>query len=383
MSRKFITILVLLSLGLSSCEFNKPAVTPLPANPPALPIITNTSTPTANDVSLSHFPSKAKFQVFILNPVRVCLAGNDFSSGNVCYGEKCSDCSCLWEDFDPPAPMTGIPPERINDPEYAGYAYHTCLNITLSEQEVAEIKEDMQLVSEKVYKWSEGALELEMSFTELAFDHTGFTAPDFVFGPFEVDDELLNPYVGVDTDFVYVVTGVYDREQQKNLAYWCGGSYGEMSIHGASYSYIQFNDICNSVLIGGEQVYEPLIHEWYHNLDWALLRINKVWDIYEGMAPDWATWERKNWPACGSGGDPKQWFPSIDYCEWDPDWIDCTNTTSAGMCPHAGEVDGQMSWYEHVIREHYPGAIQYIGNFCRDGRQDFGETGVDSGGACP
>ena len=196
MSRKFITILVLLSLGLSSCEFNKPAVTPLPANPPALPIITNTSTPTANDVSLSHFPSKAKFQVFILNPVRVCLAGNDFSSGNVCYGEKCSDCSCLWEDFDPPAPMTGIPPERINDPEYAGYAYRTCLNITLTGQEVADIEEDMRLVAEKVFEWSEGALELEMSFTELAFDHTGFTAPDFVFGPFEVDDELLNPYVG-------------------------------------------------------------------------------------------------------------------------------------------------------------------------------------------
>ena len=31
---------------------------------------------------------------------------------------------------------------------------------------------------------------------------------------------------------------------------------------------------------------------------------------------------------------------------------------------------------------HYPGYVNYIGNFCRDGRQDFGETGIDSGGAC-
>lgn len=380
MKRKILLLLLLLLL-LAGCEYTR--TTPVPTAIPSSPTVTATATPTANDSSLRYNPSTAKFQVFILNPVRTCLAGNEFASGNVCYGEVCGDCDCQPEDFDPPAPLIGIPPDHIDDPQYAGYAYHTCLTITLTPAEVEAVKQDMLLVADKVYEWSEGALELDMSFTELPYDHTGFVAPEFVFGPFEVDDDLLNPYVGVDTDFVYVVNGVYDREQNLNLAYACGGSYGEMSIHGAGYANIQYNDVCNSITIGGEQVYEPLIHEWYHNLDWALLNINQVQDIYEDAAPDWANWQHATWPACGLTGDPVMWFPSIDYCEWDPDWVDCNNTASAGRCIHAGEVDGEMSWYEHVIRAHFPGAIEFIGNYCRDGRQDITETGVDSGWPCP
>ncbi|HOE35402.1 MAG: hypothetical protein GX415_07125 [Chloroflexi bacterium] len=373
-----------LLIFLASCNF--PGHTPTPA-PTALPTAaatpTATGTTTANDNSLAHYPSKAKFQVFILNPVRTCLAGNDFASGSVCFGEKCGDCQCAWEDFDPPAPMTGIPPERIDDPEYAGYAHRVCLEITLTPEEVQAIEDDMRLVAEKVYEWSEGDLELQMSFTELPVDYTGFVAPDFVFGPFEVDDELLNPYVGVDTDFVYTVNGVFDREQNLNLAFACGGSYGEMSIHGAGYANIQYGPACNSITIGGETVYEPLIHEWYHNLDWALYNINQVPDALEGKNPDWSAWQRGSLPACGSKMTGLTWFPSIDLCEWDPDWIDCNNTQSAGRCVHAGEQDGEISWYEHVIRAHYPGAFRFIGNHCRDGRQDFTETGIDSGWPCP
>jgi len=77
------------------------------------------------------------------------------------------------------------------------------------------------------------------------------------------------------------------------------------------------------------------------------------------------------------------WFPSVDYCEWDPDWIDCNNQQSAGACLNAGEVNRLPSWYEHVLSEHYPRSISFIGNACRDGKQDWGETGIDSGGVCP
>ena len=193
----------------------------------------------------------------------------------------------------------------------------------------------------------------------------------------------MNPYVGVDTDFIYVVSGVYDREQNVNLAYACGGSYGEMSIHGAGYANIQYNDACNSITIGGQQVYEPLIHEWYHNLDWGLYRINQRPDAYEGDSPDWANWQHASWPACGTASNPVSWFPSIDLCEWDPDWIDCNNVASAGSCIHAGEVGGEMSWYEHVIRAHYPGCHPLYRQLLPDGRMDISETGVDSGWPCP
>ena len=145
---------ILLLLMLVGCNFPRPTPSPTPIQ--ITPKPTTTMTPTANDGSLAHYPSKAKFQVFILNPVRTCLAGNDFASGNVCYGEKCGDCACEWDDFDPPAPMVGIPPDKIDDPQYAAYAHRTCLDITLTAEEVEAIKQDMLLVADKVFEWSEG-----------------------------------------------------------------------------------------------------------------------------------------------------------------------------------------------------------------------------------
>ena len=358
-------------------------------NPFVITTIAPTSNPTPSRSATTtlhpgFFPSIAHFKVFILSPVSTCIAGNEFYSGNVCRGEKCGDCDCTAEDFDPPVPITGISPEHINDPAYSGYRYRECFEITLTEAEIAAIKRDMELTRDEVFKWSGGNLWLELDIRVLPHTYLGFVAPDFAFGPFEVDDELLNPYVSTETDFVYVVVGGIDHTRNLQLGYWCGGSYGEMSIHGAGYAYIQYQPGCNSVSINGEQVYEPLIHEWMHNLDWALYNIDQVPDLYQFNGPDWATWQPASWPACKQGApDPLAWFPSVDFCEWDPDWMDCNNVASAGLCPHAGEVAGMSSWYEHVISVHYPRHVDFNGNFCRDGVQDWGETGVDSGGACP
>jgi hypothetical protein len=272
----------------------------------------------------------------------------------------------------------------VNDPQYAGFEHKVCLEIKLTQEEIDKIIADMDHISDQVFEWSDGALDLQMDYTILPHDHVGFVAPDFVFGPFEVDDELLDPLVTTETDFVYVVTGVHDLKQGLNLAYACGGSYGEMSIRGAGYANIQYSDMCNSVMIGGRQVYEPLIHEWMHNLDWALYEINQVPDSFQHASPDWANWRHASWPACGKGAEiPLNWFPSVDFCEWDPDWIDCNNVASAGACLHAGELGGEISWYEHVISVHYPRDLDFIGNYCRDGRQDVSETGIDQGWPCP
>jgi hypothetical protein len=389
--KTFLTMLLTMLL-LTSCP-GKASTVPSPLPPAVSPTHTPTVIPPSSPPpqptftpgqTLPIFHSRPRFQVFIISPLSTCLAGNEFASGTVCQGTLCGDCSCSWEEHDPNAPQVGIPPVRIEDPQYAAYKHKICLDISLTEQEIAAIKDDMQSIRDLAYQWSGGALDLQLEFTVLPHAFTGFTAPDFVIGPYEIDDELLDRYVTTDTDFVYVVSGVYDRAQNLRLAYWCGSSYGELSIRGAGYSYIQYNnEACNSVTIGGKTIYEPLLHEWIHNLDWALYSINGVPDLYQAAGPDWAKWDHAAWPACGTGSlNPLDWFPSIDLCEWDPDWRDCNNVASAGACLHAGEVDGAVSWYEHVISTHYPRTLQYIGNYCRDGRQDFSETGVDSGWPC-
>lgn len=374
---RFLFFPLLFVLVISACNVVTPTLLPPPSTetlvPPTLPPATIT------------YHSTPRFHVFIIDSLTTCLVGNEFASGNVCAGTVCGDCNCTWEEHDPPSPQRGIPPERVNDPQNALYEHKVCLEITLTDQEIQDIINDMELIRDLAYGWSGGALDLQMEYTILPLVHTGFTAPDFVIGPYEIDDELLNDYVTIDTDFIYVVSGVYDQAQGLKLAYWCGSSYGEYSIHGASYAYIQYNhDVCNSVTIAGETIYEPLIHEWIHNLDWALYYVNNVPDLYQNAGPDWASWNHASWPACETGSsNPLDWFPSIDFCEWDPDWLDCNNVASAGVCLHAGEVDGNISWYEHVISSHTPRGIQFNGNFCRDGRQDFTETGVDSGWPCP
>ena len=352
-----------------------------------VPPPTSTPSPTATLIptpTIQVHASTALFQVFILSPVTVCIAGNEFISGSVCRGNQCGDCECSTQDFDPPVPIVSIRPNQLDQPPYNTYRYRECFDITLTEDEISDIRADMALVASKASEWTEGALNLTMDIQVLPLVSTSFAAPEFVFGPFEVDDELLNPYITRDTDFIYVVTGVYDRTQGVNLAYLCGGSYGEMGIHGANFSSIQYNDICNSVTIAGQTVYEPLIHEWMHSLDWALYNVNGVKDIYEGKAVNWANWDHATWPACKGGAmNTYAWFPSVDYCEWDPDWMDCNNQQSAGACLHAGEVNSLPSWYEHVLSEHYPRSIAFIGNACRNGKQDWGESGIDSGGVCP
>jgi hypothetical protein len=370
---------------LSACSFSTqandaPTITPTPKIPA-------TGTPPAATTILPNalVHTEAHFQVFILSPLTACLVGNEFVSGDVCAGTKCGDCSCSPEDFDPPAPLTGVPPERTTDPQYAAYQHKICLDITLTDEEIAAIESNMDLMREQVYEWSGGSLDLQMEYTVLPDIFTGFVAPELVIGPFEIDDELLNDYVKPGTDFVYAVSGAYDRAQDLRLGYWCGSSYGELNIRGANYAYIQYNhEACNSVTIDGQTVYEPLIHEWMHGLDWALYNIDSVSDRYQWNNPDWVNWKHGFWPACGSGApDPLDWFPSVDLCEWDPDWMDCNNVASAGICLNAGEVDGSISWYEHVISAHYPRDLQFVGNTCQDGKQDFSETGVDSGGPCP
>ncbi len=369
MSRR--TFPILITLLLTACG---PSVTPTPTLQPSA-----TPTPEAEVVH-----STLKFQVFILETLTTCLVGNEFASGTVCAGTACGDCDCSWEQHDPRAPQVGVAPEHIDDPEYAGYEFKVCVDVSLTRQEIADIIADMELVREQATVWTGGALDLKMVYTVLSHTHTGFTAPEFVIGPFEIDDELLNDYVDTDTDLVYVVSGVSDRERGLQLSYWCGGAYGELSIHGASYAYIQYNhEVCNSVMIAGESVYEPLMHEWIHSLDWMLYYVNQVPDLYQEASPDWQAWDHASWPACREGSpDPLDWFPSIDFCEWDPDWIDC-NSTRASIGCQSGEVDGAISWYEHVLSTHFPRNLELIGNFCRDGRQDFGESGVDSGWPCP
>jgi hypothetical protein len=52
--------------------------------------------------------------------------------------------------------------------------------------------------------------------------------------------------------------------------------------------------------------------------------------------------------------------------------------------PLCGGVEQPAPPYEeHLLRVHFSQTQVLIANHCKDGRENFGETGVDVGGNCP
>ena len=79
------------------------------------------------------------------------------------------------------------------------------------------------------------------------------------------------------------------------------------------------------------------------------------------------------YPACGRGAaDPTSWFPFPDDCTTDPDATTCGASTCAD----------RDAFYSHLLSAHWARGRPFNGNYCADGRMDFDETGVDTGGRC-
>ncbi|MHB8132593.1 MAG: hypothetical protein ACYDH1_00100 [Anaerolineaceae bacterium] len=155
---KALFILVRVTWG---CNLTPPVSTP-PANtkiPPTLSILISNqnSSPSPTPIAAK---STDVFQVFILNPVITCIAGNDFYNGEVCYGANCGDCNCNWDEFDPHAPFTGISPSKTDTSLYLNFEQRLCFEITLNGNEIDAITQDMEKIRDLVLEWTEASLDL-------------------------------------------------------------------------------------------------------------------------------------------------------------------------------------------------------------------------------
>ena len=338
--------------------------------------------PTPSVPAFTH--STPRFQVFILNSLTTCLVGNEFASGNVCAGTECGDCSCTWEQHDPPAPQVGVPLEKLDELPYSAYAHKICVDVTLTDEEVDEIIADMDLVKELVYEWTDGALDLQMDYTVLSHTFTGFTAPEFVIGPFEIDDDLLDAFVSTDTDFVYVVSGYQGsregpapgslvRQFLRRVQHrWC-----HVFLHSIQPGSLQFRHHC-----------------WKGHFRGAHPRM----DAQPGLGT--VLRGRGAGPVPGRGSrlgclgacqlarlrnrqpGSTRLVPEHRFLRVGPGLDDC-NSTDATIGCHSGEGTGRYPGTSMSSRHTTHGTCEFNGNFCADGRQDFSETGIDTGWPCP
>jgi len=173
-----------------------------------------------------------------------------------------------------------------------------------------------------------------------------------------------------------------------NPAY-CGLSDTDANDLSATYTYIFPGCISPA---------DAMIHESIHLIQGGLENVMKRPDMYDvyhnyngGVYPQ---------ALCGntSPSDNYSWFPNIDSADKVPDFEACqsyynnwngyndnyNNTNQAAS--HDGYNSG-LYFYQGVLANHFPDLAHgvgnnYTGNHCRDGVQDYDETGIDSGGDC-
>ncbi len=128
-----------------------------------------------------------------------------------------------------------------------------------------------------------------------------------------------------------------------------------------------------------------IIHEFLHQLDYALEYTSRIYDIYSINRLTCS--QAKSF--CGNADpDTYKWFPSTDWLGCDPDYPACTCQVGeapdeyyAANCPSDHNICLD-DFYKHMLQKHIRPGTNIILSHCKDGVNDYGETGVDSGGRC-
>lgn len=301
-----------------------------------------------------------RVDAFLFRDISTCYIGNR------CVTEPCrrlSDSSgtprVLFADD---GSYRAVPP---GDPAIATAEVVQCVHLRLSDEEVAARRAELERYRDDVARWTAGDLTLDLRIHEL---DTVELSLSNVFGELWIGPgdarPVIFPFLSRDTDFVLVTPAVRDPDldlHQELPA--CGLAFGaDFGVGGAGYSWIP--DTASSFFFqcADHGVYT---HEWLHQLHFAVHVLSAFDDEYDGA-----------YPACGTHvANTRRWFPDTHECNRDPDAPFC----GAASCGTNDEVN------EHVLTAHWPPEPleELVTNHCRNGIQDYGETGVDVGPDCP
>jgi hypothetical protein len=300
-------------------------------------------------------PLRADF--FVIEQLSVCLSGNPCQSDggmptciNV-YDGASNVTSSFNNDSAFHAQAPGTP---------ATGPLMTCLDLTLSSP--LNVESEIATFAANVGTWSGGALGLDLRVHVLSSVATSMSvwSNGLWLAPWDIQAAAL-PSLGKDTSFVLTSNGLRDPGGQHLAPPACGGSFGvDYGVAGSGYSNIPGTGDANPFECALHGTFEI---EWMHQVHFALDNLSRFSDLYGTM-----------FPACGQGNpNPALWFPDPDpNITLDPDSPFCGQTGSVANDPAV----------EHVLSTHWAPGRFFVANHCRDGVQDYGETGVDTGGNC-
>ncbi|MFH1696935.1 MAG: hypothetical protein ABH854_03455 [Candidatus Diapherotrites archaeon] len=280
------------------------------------------------------------------------LDNKQYVVGNECRSGKC--CTFAGEQFEADDVYKSLP---IGDPTIGSFDKNVLIDMSYDDEMADKARKDIEDAAGIIRRDANGALNIEVRFMNFfGTSGMGGGGKDCTLMPGKEMKEPLKKYVGINDDFIIYSKPRFDKISggQVNM-----GSAGMMFWAGdvSSAPYATTNEP-NS---------ELYLHEWLHELDFALERVSYSPDIYS-----------KGYPPCGEyQPDKTLWFPNPDHCTnyygrvmGDPDYEQC----GMNSCPN------KPDYYTHMLREHYPKSVLLIGNYCRNGTMDFDEQGIDCGG---
>lgn len=296
--------------------------------------------------------STPRVDVFLLRSVATCAVGRACTAGDS------SQCFYVADSTGPRISFStdGLRFVRPGDPLVQTADRAQCFRLVMEDTMVGTVRDLLASFRASVFQSSGGNVDLDLRIHEVPSLEGGFIRYyTGLFLPPAALEAAGLPLLGRDTDSVFAISGYRDPETtlQPKVEYCTGTNWLGQGVLGASpYTWMTMNERC--VRSADPMVGAFLIQAFF------------------GMRDLGGVNNPSQYPACGRATrDPHTWFPWPDDCRTDPDAPACGQST----CDPA-------AFFAHILAAHWPRDVPYNGNYCADGRMNYDETGVDSGGIC-
>lgn len=298
--------------------------------------------------------SNLRMDVLLVRSLSTCVVGNPCRSS---YSSQCyvvGDGNGAQVTFDPSSVQLLSP----TDSRVASAAQSQCLNLALSDSDVSNANNFISGLRTRVFQLTGGDINLDVHTHQLAPLDASFVT--YSAGPF-LEPAALEAAgladVTRDTDFVFAITGY--RDLSNGLMPETGPCSGtnwlaQGPFGGSTYTWLSMHPGCARSVV--------FMYAWLAQLYFGLRDVAGFTDVQTDPLPP-----------CGQGGpDPTRWFPFVSDCTNDPD----TSACGVSSCPDSD------AFFSHVLSVHWKRGRAFNGNYCADGKMDYDETGVDTGGRC-
>jgi hypothetical protein len=297
-----------------------------------------------------------RMDVFIIRDIESCAIG-DRCDRNDSRGDD----ECFWFE-DESGGEVGFRAEMVqfvspDDSRVTEDAF--CFHLGMDDEEMDSLTSNLNELRDRIYSLS--GREILLDWFPQPIDgtmRTGFVDYENEWGIFLEASALEGEAsrLSRETDFVMAVSGRRDLATglAPVLEHCVGTIHGlEDGLAGAAYTWLTTE--CDRQ--------DTLLRHWMFQIGLALRGANRFNDRYD-----------HDYPPCEEGDeDPEDWWPNPDECSVDPDAPTCGENRCEGT---------DDDYVGHVLTDHWPRNRDFVGNHCRNGRQDFDEDAVDTGGAC-